>query len=272
VTNNEGKAVLHKISKWLCQRRREYTGPFLKVARLFAREDANLDISDNSGKTPLHWAVDNAYDHLVKFLIDSGAKVNLADNEGQTPLDIALGQHAFDTMMLLLENGAKCQSHVPQNITEAAMLGNSRAVRKFIAAGQDVNEKDLYGRTALLYAVELGYTEVVEILITSGADLGIKDPRLNWIWDDKPSVGLEPTENKGPGPVRPGSFQFTPLHLAARNGHVDIAELLITGGADVNAKAAFSGTPLDVAGTEEMKNLLRRNGAVSGMELKPADN
>ena len=39
----------------------------------------------------------------------------------------------------------------------------------------------------------------------------------------------------------------TPLHHAATQDHKKIAELLITKGADVNAKDEDGGTPLDVA-------------------------
>ena len=42
-------------------------------------------------------------------------------------------------------------------------------------------------------------------------------------------------------------YGSTPLHNAAANGHKEIAELLITKGADVNAKEEDGGTPLDMA-------------------------
>ena len=40
---------------------------------------------------------------------------------------------------------------------------------------------------------------------------------------------------------------FTPLHIAAYEGHKEIAELLIAKGAEVNAKYNYEFTPMDRA-------------------------
>jgi cytohesin len=57
------------------------------------------------------------------------------------------------------------------------------------------------------------------------------------------------------------------LHRAALDGHKEIAELLITKGADVNAKRSDGGTPLDWAEetgfNKETADLLRKHGATT---------
>lgn len=63
---------------------------------------------------------------------------------------------------------------------------------------------------------------------------------------------------------------LTPLHIAARNGYLEVAKLLIDHGADVNATDNQKQTPLHAAaedGQEEMCELLLKNGA----ELKVLD-
>ena len=67
----------------------------------------------------------------------------------------------------------------------------------------------------------------------------------------------------------------TPLHWAIFKGHKEIAELLISEGADVNAKAQESAlgltTPLDWAITRnhtEIADLLRKHGGKTAEELK----
>jgi ankyrin repeat protein len=60
---------------------------------------------------------------------------------------------------------------------------------------------------------------------------------------------------------------YTPLHLAAQNGHKAVAELLIAKGADVNAKTLWDETPLDLAISKEHKelaDLLRKHGGKPG--------
>jgi ankyrin repeat protein len=63
----------------------------------------------------------------------------------------------------------------------------------------------------------------------------------------------------------------TPLHYAARFGHTEVAELLIAKGADVNAKDEDGKTPLDLAIKRrriETADLLRKHGGKTGEELK----
>ena len=58
----------------------------------------------------------------------------------------------------------------------------------------------------------------------------------------------------------------TPLHLAALEGHPDVAALLIEKGANVNARDKLGRTPLEFAessGHEEVAALLREHGGKS---------
>jgi len=60
----------------------------------------------------------------------------------------------------------------------------------------------------------------------------------------------------------------SPLHIAANR---EIAELLITNGADVNANKVYGETPLDSARFHtEIADLLRKHGGKTGEELKAA--
>jgi len=61
------------------------------------------------------------------------------------------------------------------------------------------------------------------------------------------------------------------LHMAAANGHKEIAELLIDNGADVNEKTADGRTPLDFTKQTKQKAiaaLLRKHGGKTAKELK----
>ena len=59
-------------------------------------------------------------------------------------------------------------------------------------------------------------------------------------------------------------YDTTPLHWAAKNGHRDVAELLVTNGANVNARNKYGDTPLHfaaTAGSTEVVNVLLDQGA-----------
>jgi ankyrin repeat protein len=58
------------------------------------------------------------------------------------------------------------------SIHDASMFGKTEAVKQHIAAGTDVNAKDEFSGTPLVYA---GRKAIIELLIASGADVNTKD-------------------------------------------------------------------------------------------------
>jgi ankyrin repeat protein len=105
----------------------------------------------------------------------------------------------------------------------------------------------------LIEAIEKGDIEAVKEYLAAGTDVNA-------------GGGLD--DNGEP-------LLWTPLHLAAIDGHKEIVELLIGAGADVNAKvvsgAAQGKTPLDAANetnNKETADLLRKHGGKTGEELK----
>jgi ankyrin repeat protein len=214
----------------------------LEIVRLLVAERVDLNAKNEEGETPLHIAAqaEEAYGYqIAKILIENGADVNAKDKEGSTPLDKALEGNPH-TANLLVRHGGTTTKTI-ESIPVAAILGDIAKVRSLIAAGKDIEERE-WGRTALHYAAEMKYREIVRILIAHGAEVNAKTR----------------------------DFVLTPLHLAAMTGRTDIAELLIAGGADVNAMGgSFSmDTPLDEARSEDMKKLLRRHGALTSEEVK----
>ena len=121
-----------------------------------------------------------------------------------------------------------------------------------------MNAKDEFGYTPLHAAASEGRTgmkasstatktyEIVELLITKGADVNAKD-----------KIG------------------GTPLHLAVHSGQEEIVELLIAIGANMNAKIEVGKwkdqTSLSLAiqnNQTETADLLRKHGGKTGEELK----
>ena len=82
------------------------------VARLLLEHgaDVNAQISDGSGRTPLHAAIgsdpsDRA--EVVRVLLEHGANVDVEDAKGRTPFQIASANGYDEIMKLLSEHGAK---------------------------------------------------------------------------------------------------------------------------------------------------------------------
>ena len=97
-------------------------------------------------------------------------------------------------------------------------------------------------RCRIYKAAKTGNIEVVELLISKGADVNAK-----------------------------GDGGLTPLSRAAKNGEKETAELLIAKGADVNAKTKRGDTPLDVAillNQPEIADIIRKHGGKTKRELE----
>ena len=93
------------------------------------------------------YAVDKGRVHIVKILLEHGAKVNIRDTNGRTALTYASGK-GYDTI-----------------------------TKDLLDAKADTNNLDNYGKTPLSYAVENDFQEIVKLLKASGAKLpeGLKD-------------------------------------------------------------------------------------------------
>ena len=104
------------------------------------------------------------------------------------------------------------------SIHVAALQGNVEAIREYIKAGSDLNEKDEYGSTPLIIAITFGKTEVARALIEAGADMNIRD-------------------NNG----------STPLHLAAFFCRPEIVRALLDNGANRQLRNNSGSTAFDIA-------------------------
>lgn len=62
----------------------------LKLIQYLTDQKPNLDIQDNEGYTPLHFAAKSRYPKTVKHLIKAGAKIDIKTSNKKTPLEACL--------------------------------------------------------------------------------------------------------------------------------------------------------------------------------------
>ncbi|XP_020040491.1 ankyrin repeat domain-containing protein 12 isoform X3 [Castor canadensis] len=117
----------------------------------------------------------------------------------------------------------------------AAIRGDVKQVKELISLGANVNVKDFAGWTPLHEACNVGYYDVAKILIAAGADVNTQ--------------GLD---------------DDTPLHDSASSGHRDIVKLLLRHGGNPFQANKHGERPVDVAETEELELLLKREVPLSG--------
>ena len=102
----------------------------------------------------------------VKQHLDSGAGVNGKDEDGYTLLDWAIFTKDTETAEILRKHGGKHGT-----IHSAAYAGDIEAVKKFLAAGADVNANG-GGRTPLDWAIYFKHSEIADLLRKHGGKTG----------------------------------------------------------------------------------------------------
>jgi ankyrin repeat protein len=167
-------------------------------------------------------------------LIKSGG-VNDKDKRGTTPLHYAAAYGSTESVRVLLAAGADVNA---RNDFEATPLMWSAAepekVRLLVAKGADVNAKSKMGRTAIwIAAANDGSSTTVRFLLEHGAKLDGSEIVAAAAANDMATVRL--LLEKGAEVNAKDPQGITPLIQAAMNGNAKLAEMLLAKGADVNA-------------------------------------
>ena len=204
---------------------------------------------------------------VAEVLLSAGADVSGLSSSALTVL--ARGG-ACEMAELLLDHGLNPNSMVSSayRITllhTAATAGSKDMVELLVTKGADVNAEDREGGTPLWYAKGKNHTDVVELLNKYGARSDMPVQALLDAVRDGKSEQVKSLIEKGANMNTRDYQGRTPLHLAAAKGYTDIAELLVKGGADINAKSDNLGTTaLIVAiqnGHRDTVKVLVANGA-----------
>jgi ankyrin repeat protein len=134
-----------------------------------ALSDANADknITDDTGLTPLMSAAYMGNDNIVALLIQNGASIEQKDEKGYTALMFASNAGKINSIKVLLENNANVNAKDIDNSTPvmfASQHGFNDVVRLLLFHGADRNFKGNYGLNAIDFAKQNSLNETIEIL------------------------------------------------------------------------------------------------------------
>lgn len=149
---------------------------------------------DFMGLTPLHWAIASGQAKgritCVEILINAGVDLDLTNNSGYSPLHYACSTKKSECAKLLIERGANIETTIASTgqtpLHCAASKGDEDCIRILIEKGAIVNAIDSNGDTPLHLARRFGRTECESILIDAGAETGIKNLAGEYPLDNVP--------------------------------------------------------------------------------------
>uniref|UniRef100_A0A6P4FNZ1 Ankyrin repeat and SAM domain-containing protein 1A n=1 Tax=Drosophila rhopaloa TaxID=1041015 RepID=A0A6P4FNZ1_DRORH len=250
------------IEKVLSQKAKR-AGPLASL-----RRGTGVNVQDSGGYSALHHACLNGHEDIVRLLLAHEASPNLPDSRGSSPLHLAAWAGETEIVRLLLTHPYRPASANLQTIEQetplhcAAQHGHTGALALLLHHDADPNMRNSRGETPLDLAAQYGRLQAVQMLIRAHPELIAH-------------LGTEALERGTPSPSSPASpsraiFPHTCLHLASRNGHKSVVEVLLTAGVSVNLLTP-SGTALHEAALCGKENVVRTL-LKAGINLAATDN
>ncbi|MEO7501226.1 MAG: ankyrin repeat domain-containing protein [Gemmatimonadaceae bacterium] len=233
----------------------------LEIVRLLLERGADPNLPEE-GIAPrggaLYSAVYGRHFDVAKVLLENGAYPNVEVESSADTLSIALMNSDEKMVELLCSHGAARRLHL------LAHYGDLETAAAVLAANPALADDE----EAFRNAAGQGHDAFVRLMLHYQPDLATRV--------SLPAKTRELTEflfEKGMNPNQPNWLGLTPLHQLARSTDVEMAELFIDHGADLNARDEdVSSTPLGAAaklGNIAMVELFLRRGAKPNLPDDP---
>ena len=223
----------------------KYKAPIYEISKLLAEEGLEGKITEmtNFGdkyiykdSTPLFLAVQFGYNDLAKELIKEGADVNAraSDMETEDGIDMlyyAVENNNVEMSKILIDEGLDAGREYgyeyPYYLTDAAINNNNLDMLKILVQSGDIDLES----SLIPDAIEENNIEMVKYLISIGQDVNAQ------IFAD-------------------GGWINSPMKVAAQNGNIEIAKLLIDEGANLNSSDDYIYNAIDYGNYDIAKLLI----------------
>ena len=232
--DDKGRTFLHRAVIW---RNRS-------LVEFLLRSGADINIIDNSGKTPLHYVDDDL--GILRFLVKAGADVNSQDQQGDTPLHSILKRHI---------ESHRYHSKTPELLLFLFWHGGDIALKN--RTGK--TPFDLASESGLLQEIRNAYKEWTDFLLPLENNLNVKPFHyVNAVEHARLLL------NAGADINVQNDNGETLLHQAVSSCNVELIKFLLESGADCNIKDDCGRTALYYAADAEiMKTLVNAGGNIS---------
>lgn len=174
-----------------------------QIVNNLLQHGVDIHVCNSNGATALILSAFKGHSQVSNLLIDSGIDINKKDNGG------------FNALMVACE----CAN------TDIDL------VKRLIDSGADVNATSGRKSTALMAAAKIGHPDIVELLVSKGADINARNADHNitpliWAANGGHLTIAKYLLEKGADPKILTNNNYTAASIAEENGHYSIVEVL----------------------------------------------
>ncbi|KIE05127.1 hypothetical protein NF27_EY02230 [Candidatus Jidaibacter acanthamoeba] len=254
-----------------------------EIVKELLSKGADFNLEDKSKGTALIYAAEHGHRETLEILLEKKLaksfftrifepllkwfiKPNDNNTEYSKAFLKAIENDHKETAEMLLSKGLNIDIQGElgyKTLIAAAKTGSVELVSIALNNGIDPDKQDKFGYTALMYAAENGHIEVVAKLLNKKANINAyrNDNRTALMLavkkEYKEIVKLLLDNDANPNTRDVFSFK-TSLIIAAENGNLEIAALLIKAGADINITDNHGRTAKELTGNIDIKKLLEK--------------
>ena len=227
------------------------------VCQVLIDAGADIETKDEVGRSPLLRASISGKIAVVKMLVEAGAGVCVTDNHERTCLMLAAYFGHTETVRYLVVLPEVDVNHSENNGYTALHFAVQQqfpdVVCLLIDAGADIEAKSKDGRSPLLLASIAGHLDIVKMLVEAGAGVCVSDSQRYTCLIMASASGHTETVRYLVGlkdvDVNHTNCGHTALHFAVMRNHPGVVEVLFEAGADIEVKDEEGSSPLLLACT-----------------------
>ncbi len=227
------------------------------VLSFLINKGSQIDSLTSDDATPLIWASSKGHENVVKNLLDKGANIKLKDIHGKTALAHAVLQGHFSTARLLIKKGA----NINQNLLYASKRGYKEMVDFLLKENAEIDYISSKNETALELAFKGKHTQTAKLLLSRGANTSLKNSQgqtslMNAVLTGKIGLVKLLLNDSKKFPIdlpQINSVDFfgnTPLMTSATHGYLDIVNLLLGLGANIETRNRWKESALMLASSK----------------------
>ena len=251
----------------------------IEIVKLLLSKGANINSQNATRSTPLYYAVSFYYINIIKLLINNGADVNISDINGNTPLHVACINGDYDIIKLLIDNNANInlknslQYNPLEYVVYKAMSLDTKSeiYKNYIKTINFLLDNQFQVDNEL--KLDVSSKRLQEVLnIFGGRTETIHDMMTKHAPDEQIERQLKTDLNNRNFNINDTSYGYTLLSTAILYNRINIVELLLNNGADVNIRFGTNNFALNIAINKEdriniVKLLLDRGANVNTRDI-----